>query len=255
MAAAANNIGRNLLHIPNEDTRWEHAEHLQPNDFPIAGLDPDAYPFSPPVLFGINPQDPATWNQRYTADPIMFAARPLALAPHATKPLLPGTKTASTTNNLQVKNLVKGGKDRLQKVYRSVEMWDRSVQYILGRGQKRIAHPDPTIYSIGDRSLCNMPANMPPLENDPPPLNINAWDDNNVPLSEPGVAAQGIFAMHALWCTQMRSPVPIVNSEPAVQDQFIAQYLTAVDLWLQVRPNIILFFQSFSKAELPFIPL
>lgn len=77
---------------------------------------------------------------------------------------------------------------------------------------------------------------IPPLTDPAPRPGINAWTPTNEsPLSAPGRQAMSIFSLRDHYDAQLRRPAPLVNSEPAIRAEFFYQFITPVNLWLDVR--------------------
>lgn len=232
----AANATKRTLFIPSNCIDWPPpAQHLLPADFPIqVGMLAADFPFRRPVLFGTDPQDPITYNHMYDSAPLRFAARELAMAPRTT------SSAAYTTTASEIRELHDKGMG-LKTVLRSHEMWNNFIQYTLGPNQTiPNDHENPIVPTVNGIRLDNVPPNLPAPANAVPPMNINAWDPtDNWPLPEPGRQANAICSLYDHYDAHIRRPTPFVNSEPAVRTEFIRQYLTPVNLYLEVRPVLI----------------
>lgn len=223
---------RDRIYIPSECTKWDNADHLASDDFPIQNSAPlqAEFPFSIPILFGTDASDDTTFNAAYPLPPTCFAARQLITAPRIT-----GGATL-TRPALAVERLFEQGLG-LEKLYRSREMWDLIKSYSRGPGQPLFTdYQDPTVSDINGRRIDSRHANVmnPPVTQ--PVLNTNAWDHLDAsPLSEPGRQANSIFSLYDHWNVQLRRPPPIVNSESAVASEFMTQFAKPVNLYLEVR--------------------
>lgn len=225
---------RDRIYVPSDCIKWDTANHLVSDDFPVQNSAPLAteFPFPIPTLFGVNANDATTLNAPYPLVPTRFSARQLIMSPRATGSTL--TKPALAVERLSDQGL------GLEKLYRSREMWDLLKDYVRGPGQPSFTdHRDPTVSNINGRRIDSRHANVmdPPLTQ--PALNTNAWDHTDTtPLPEPGRQAMAIFSLYDHWDVQLRRRPPMVNSESAVVSEFMTQFAKPVNLYLQVSPSI-----------------
>lgn len=222
---------RRKLFLPDEGIQWpELGSHLPATDFPVAPQMPFSFPFPAPLTFGTQRADRETWNRPFPFPATKFAPIQLAAAPRTT-----GAKYSAPSD--AAKHLCKNQATRLEYIYRSSLIWDRAKAFALGPGQTLAAgHSNPVVLDINGIDLGNLPPRPVPLPHFPP-LNINAWDDWSqglIPLPTPDLQADAMCGLFHHYSSQRRRFTPFVNSEPAIQAEFIAQYLTPVNLWLMV---------------------
>lgn len=224
---------RPMLYIPNECADWRQdlAKHLDSTDFPIQPA-PVKFPFSPPMMYGQGPDDPAHFIC-YPMEPVKFAANQLIMAPRATS-VGAHSHSAKAVTDLALHSEA----TKLGKITRCYELWDRSVAFALGEGQTLAnGYLDPTLTQVNERrSITTEPPNI--ADNDVPPLTICAWDAAHqalIPLPSPGTQTQFICALYEHWCSQRRRPVVMVNSEPSIRAEFHDQFLAPIELWMRVR--------------------
>lgn len=219
------------LFPPDEGARWPRlGNHLPAAEFPVTPQAPFSFPYSTPITFGTERTNQETWNRPTPFPATRFAPLQLAAAPRTT-----GVKYSAPSQ--AAKNLGKNQATRLEYIYRSSLIWDRAKSFALGPGQVLApGHLNPVVSNINGINLCNDPPMPVPLP-DFPPLNINAWDDwsqNLIPLPTPDIQADAMCGLFHHYTSQRRRFTPFVKSEPAIQAEFISQYLTPVNLWLMV---------------------
>lgn len=223
------------LFIPSDCYDWSNpTEHLTLPDFPVQtpnAILSTGFPFPRPILFGTDPNNHHTFNQPYDAQPVRYGARQLIMAPRCT------SSAATTSIPAQVQAL--GGQGHgLNKVYRSRESWTKIRDYGTSSTQHLLAHADPTITTIDGIQLGSRHANVmvPPLDDPIPRPGVDAWTPTTEsPLSAPGRQARCIFSLRDHYDAQLWRPTTLVNSEPAIRGEFFYQFITPVNLWLDVH--------------------
>lgn len=190
------------------------------------------FPFPPPLI------SRAGQPSLVEAGRAPFTGAPLAQGPRRTS-TVSQTNIATAITDLEVNH-----EDDLTHVYRSKELWGLFVQYALAPGQ-RIRNPTGYIgheshgYTAGHAVIppnANLPADLAESAWDPPaaaPRRPREWQ---LPIAPAEQQANAVLSLAEHYSEHRRKalfPV-LVNCEPAVQDEFLQQFLVPLGYVLQV---------------------
>lgn len=255
-----------FLILPNETIRWNGQN---PNT--ISALQTlfhyRDYPFRPDVVAGftlatavqpqnalVYPEGPAVPQHIVPVNtlhgntivpvvrpPIPVSGIPLRQAPFSTRERS-RTRTSSTVKTLVDTN------DRLIHVYRAWELWDRMAAYALGHYDVTTGAPHPQVTRQRPMQALNIqPADFLrwPTQQDiqneslnqqlPPPP--SAWSPTSPADSLPPLLTQLKLAafLKSWYEAHLKKPSTItINSEPAVQDQCVSQFLEPINTIMKV---------------------
>lgn len=213
------------LFIADECFAWPPAPLFRnlAQPFPLPGPMPGGrqFPFPPPLLVDAQGLREATR--------IPFAGHTLAQGPRRT------TKGAVTDTANGIMGLT-APNERLTRVYRSAQLWSRFTEYALGPGQNVL---NPTVFHDQSPFWTAGHAFAPPIPAALPRLPENGWvanpNDPPMNIAPQALQADAVLSLVDHYSEHRRRTFPIlVNSEPAVQDEFMRQFLVPLGYTLQV---------------------